>query len=151
MPRNGTSHAESDLYPAVKAFLESQGYSVKAEVRGCDVVATRGDESPVIVELKLSFSLTLLLQGIDRLALTDRVYLAVSRPRGRRARGVSVYRRATLDHSPRVGARLARLFPRRPGAPVPAPALAPPHPAPPAPLRVGPPLPGPAPRAGAPH
>ena len=41
MPR-GTSSCEADLYPAVKAFLERQGYDVKAEVRGCDVVATRG-------------------------------------------------------------------------------------------------------------
>src|SRR2546425_8084195 len=103
MPRTPTSHAESDLYPAVKAFLESQGYSVKAEVRGCDVVATRGDESPVIVELKLSFSLTLLLQGVDRLALTDRVYLAVSRPRGRRARRVSIHRRDVRDLCRRLG------------------------------------------------
>jgi len=103
MPRNGTSHAESDLYPAVKTFLEGQGYSVKAEVRGCDVVATRGDEPPVIVELKLSFSLTLLLQGVDRLALTDRVYLAVSRPRGRRARRGSVHRRDVRDLCRRLG------------------------------------------------
>ncbi len=103
MPRNGSSPAESDLYPAVKAFLEAQGYSVKAEVRGCDVVATRGDEPPVIVELKLSFSLTLLLQGIDRLALTDRVYLAVSRPRGRRARRASVHRRDVRDLCRRLG------------------------------------------------
>src|SRR3989442_9309940 len=97
MRRKGPPPAESDLYPAVKAFVEGQGYSVKAEVRGCDVVATRGDEPPVIVELKLSFSLTLLLQGIDRLALTDRVYLAVTRPRGRRARRVSVHRRDVRD------------------------------------------------------
>lgn len=76
---------ESDLYPAVKAFLQAQGYDVKAEVCGCDVVATRGDEPPVIVELKVGFNLALLLQGVDRLSMTDRVYLAVARPRGRRA------------------------------------------------------------------
>src|SRR6266571_6147900 len=84
--------AEADLYPAVKDFLEKQGYTVKSEIRGCDVVALRDDEPPVIVELKLTFSLALLLQGIDRLSLTDRVYLAVSRPRSRRA-PASVYRR----------------------------------------------------------
>src|SRR5438093_321703 len=81
MPRAVSSPAETDLYPAVKAFLEGQGYDVKAEVRGCDVVAILGDEPPVIVELKLSFGLALVLQGVDRLALTDRVYLAVIRPR----------------------------------------------------------------------
>ncbi|MFO1190005.1 MAG: DUF2161 family putative PD-(D/E)XK-type phosphodiesterase [Alphaproteobacteria bacterium] len=73
------SHAtlESDLYPAVKALLEGQGYHVKGEVKGCDVVATRGAEPPVIVELKRAFGLGLVLQGVDRLSLTDTVYLAV--------------------------------------------------------------------------
>jgi hypothetical protein len=68
---------ESDLYAPVKALLEGQGYVVKGEVRGCDVVAVRGEEPPVIVELKRVFGLSLVLQGVDRLALSDRVYLAV--------------------------------------------------------------------------
>jgi hypothetical protein len=68
---------ESDLYAPVKALLEGQGYSVKGEVRGCDVVAVRGKEAPVIVELKRAFGLGLVLQGVDRLALSDAVYLAV--------------------------------------------------------------------------
>ena len=61
----------------MKALLEGQGYVVKGEVRGCDVVAVRGEEPPVIVELKRVFGLSLVLQGVDRLALSDRVYLAV--------------------------------------------------------------------------
>ena len=61
----------------MKALLEGQGYVVKGEVRGCDVVGVRGEESPVIVELKRSFGLGLVLQGIDRLALSERVYLAI--------------------------------------------------------------------------
>lgn len=74
--------AETELYAPVKAFLEGQGYVVKGEVRGCDVVGVRGAEPPVVVELKRSFSLALVLQGVERLALTDRVYLAVGeRPR----------------------------------------------------------------------
>lgn len=68
---------ESDLYAPVKALLEGQGYSVKGEVRGCDVVGVRGAEPPVIVELKRAFGLGLVLQGVDRLALSERVYLAV--------------------------------------------------------------------------
>ncbi|MCC8431752.1 DUF2161 family putative PD-(D/E)XK-type phosphodiesterase [Reyranella aquatilis] len=68
---------ESDLYAPVKALLEGQGYVVKGEVRGCDVVAVRGNEPPVVVELKRTFGLGLVLQGVDRLALTDLVYLAV--------------------------------------------------------------------------
>ncbi len=70
---------ESDLYAPVKGLLEGQGYVVKGEVRGCDVVGVRGAEPLVIVELKRTFGLGLVLQGIDRLALTDLVYLAVGR------------------------------------------------------------------------
>lgn len=80
--------SEAALYRPVKRFLEAQGYVVKGEVRGCDVVACRADEPPVIVELKLRFNLTLVLQGIDRLALSERVYLAVPRP-ARRGGGMS--------------------------------------------------------------
>ena len=82
---------ETSLYAPVKEFLESRGYEVKGEVRGCDLVAWRGDEPPLVVELKLRFSLSLVLQGIDRLALTERVYLAVPRPplRRRRSHGLA--------------------------------------------------------------
>lgn len=67
---------ETDLAAPVVAFLEAQGYAVKSEVGACDLVAVRGAEPPVIVELKRRFSLDLLLQGVDRLAMTDAVYLA---------------------------------------------------------------------------
>ncbi|MBL9056494.1 MAG: DUF2161 domain-containing phosphodiesterase [Rhodobacteraceae bacterium] len=40
-------------------------------------MAVRGDEPPVAVELKLSFSLALVMQGVARQALFDAVYLAV--------------------------------------------------------------------------
>ena len=82
---------ETALYAPVKAFLESRGYEVKGEVRGCDLVARRGDEPLVVVELKLRLSLPLVLQGVDRLALTERVYLAVPRPSSqhRRSRGLA--------------------------------------------------------------
>jgi len=79
---------EAALYLPVKRFFEKSGFDVKGEVNGCDLVAYRGDEPPVIVELKLRFTLALVLQGIDRLAISERVYLAVPRP-PRRARGLS--------------------------------------------------------------
>lgn len=101
---------ECDLYPAVKAFLQHQGYDVKGEVGGCDVVGTRAGERPVIVELKLTFSLALVLQGVDRLSLTDRVYLAVARP-GRRTPGISVYRRDVRQLCRRVGLGLMTVAP----------------------------------------
>ena len=50
---------------------------VKAEVDGCDVVAMRGHEPPVIVELKVAFSLVVVFQGIARQGFSDNVYLAV--------------------------------------------------------------------------
>ena len=68
---------ESDLYRPIKAFLEGQGYSVKGEVQGCDVVAVRGNEPPVIVELKRTFGIGLVLQGVNRLAVSDTIYLAI--------------------------------------------------------------------------
>ncbi|MCR8826145.1 DUF2161 domain-containing phosphodiesterase [Pseudosulfitobacter koreensis] len=75
---------ETDLYPPVKAFLEAQGYVVKAEVGAADVVAVRGGEPPVVVELKLGFSLTLVHQCVARMAVSDDVYMAVARGQGKR-------------------------------------------------------------------
>ena len=77
--------AETDLYPPIKAYLTQQGYLVKGEINGCDVVAVRGDEPPVIVELKERFSLALVYQGIDRQRVSDTVYLAVRAKAGRAA------------------------------------------------------------------
>jgi len=74
--RTAAPPPEAALYGPVKALLEAQGYIVKGEIVGCDVVAVRGDEPPVVVELKRAFGLALVLQGIDRLAMTDAVYLA---------------------------------------------------------------------------
>lgn len=77
---------EQDLYAPVKTLLEGQGYTVKGEVGAADVVALRGDEPPVVIELKLRFSLALFHQAVARLSLTDLVYLAVPRPTGKTAR-----------------------------------------------------------------
>lgn len=78
---------ESALYAPVKALLEERGYTVKGEVGPADLVAVRGaDEPPVIVELKLRLTLSLIHQAVDRLTLTDHVYIAVPRPTGRTAR-----------------------------------------------------------------
>lgn len=94
--------SEQELYAPVKRFLEAAGYEVKGEVGGCDLLAVRGEEPPVIVELKLRFSLPLLLQGIDRLAVSDSVYLAVPVGTGR-GRGVGPEHRGIRKLCRRLG------------------------------------------------
>ncbi|AHM04185.1 hypothetical protein roselon_01819 [Roseibacterium elongatum DSM 19469] len=74
---------ETDLYPPIKAFLEDAGYDVKGEIGPADVMAVKDGAEPVIVELKTGFSLALFHQGIARLAVSEAVYLAVPRGRGR--------------------------------------------------------------------
>ncbi|MGI9513675.1 MAG: DUF2161 domain-containing phosphodiesterase [Anderseniella sp.] len=74
---------ETDLYQPVKALLEGQGYEVKGEVGAADVVACRDGEDPIVVELKTGFSLSLFHQAIDRLSLSDSVYVCVPRGTGR--------------------------------------------------------------------
>ncbi len=136
---------ETDLYEPVKRLLEDQGYEVKAEIGAADVVALRGDEAPVIVELKTGFSLTLFHQAIARQAMSDAVYIAVPRGAGRRfaaalKSNVALCRRLGLGlvtvrlrdgfaevhldpapYSPRISAvrkgRLLREFARRVGDP----------------------------------
>jgi len=68
---------ESDLYLPLKRFLESQNYEVKGEVQDCDLLAIRGEEAPVVVELKLSLNLNVLLQAVERLSLTPKVYIGI--------------------------------------------------------------------------
>ena len=79
---------ETSLYAPVKRFLEGLGFEVKGEVCGCDIVAVdRGAPiALVICELKLSFTLDLVLQAVDRSTVCDEVWLAVRaslRGRGR--------------------------------------------------------------------
>jgi hypothetical protein len=78
---------ETSLYAPVKRFLEGLGFDVKGEICGCDLVALRGDEPPLVVigELKLGFNLQLVLQAINRAAACDEIWLAV-RASGRRGR-----------------------------------------------------------------
>ncbi|MUT64377.1 hypothetical protein GOM71_00320 [Paenibacillus sp. NEAU-GSW1] len=73
---------EEELYKPIKAYYEQRGYTVKSEVLHCDLVAMLPDGSDaVIVEMKKTFNLALLLQGIERLRINDNVVLAVERNR----------------------------------------------------------------------
>lgn len=71
---------EADLYPPLKAYLQAQGFEVKAEVGALDILACRGDDPPVVVEMKLTLNLPLILQGVARQSLFGDVYLAVPQP-----------------------------------------------------------------------
>ena len=90
--------AETAMYAAVKRFLEGQGFDAKGEVIGCDIVAVRPGEPPMLVicELKLQFNLDLLLQAADRMTLADAVWLAVPRTRRGRDRDRRVVRLCRL-------------------------------------------------------
>ena len=69
---------ETKLYRPVKAFLEGLGFACKGEVGGCDLVGLKDDGASLVVigELKLTFTLELVLQGVDRAAACDEVWLA---------------------------------------------------------------------------
>jgi hypothetical protein len=79
---------ETSLYPPVKRFLESLGFEAKGEICGCDIVALdQGEPAAVIIcELKLSFTLDLVLQAVDRQASCDEVWLAVAASKKGRGR-----------------------------------------------------------------
>ncbi|MGI6668085.1 MAG: hypothetical protein ACOX4M_01085 [Acetivibrionales bacterium] len=79
--KTGEKIREADIYDPVREYLESLGYQVQAEVKGCDLSAIKGDEL-VIVELKTSFNLKLLIQAVKRQRAADSVYVAVPFPKG---------------------------------------------------------------------
>lgn len=132
---------EADLYAPLKVWLEGQGYEVKAEIGDCDIMARRGDEPAVIVEMKLTFSLQLVMQGVARQGMFDHVYLAVPVSKGWKLRYrdiIALCRRLSLGllavgpngveahldpgpYAPRLktkpAARLLREFDRRVGDP----------------------------------
>ncbi|GLX65844.1 DUF2161 family putative PD-(D/E)XK-type phosphodiesterase [Paenibacillus glycanilyticus] len=73
---------EEELYSPIKTYYEKLGFTVKSEVLHCDLVAMKPDGSEaVVVEMKKTFNLALLLQGIERLRINDHVVLAVERNR----------------------------------------------------------------------
>ncbi|MDQ0060832.1 DUF2161 family putative PD-(D/E)XK-type phosphodiesterase [Paenibacillus harenae] len=73
---------EEELYKPIKQYYERLGYEVKSEVLHCDLVAIHPEhEEPIIVEMKKTFNLALLLQGVERLRLNGQVVLAVERNR----------------------------------------------------------------------
>ncbi|MNW36461.1 hypothetical protein D3C74_134740 [compost metagenome] len=76
---------ETELYAPIKAFFEGRGYIIRGEVNNCDLVGLKeNSQHPLIVEIKKTFSLALLLQGLQRLKLGGEVYLAVEKNRNKK-------------------------------------------------------------------
>ena len=64
---------ESELYAPLKGKFEKLGYSVRGEVKNCDLVAEK-DGRFVAVEMKTSFNLKLVYQALERRKLAEEVY-----------------------------------------------------------------------------
>ncbi|MCL2372538.1 MAG: DUF2161 family putative PD-(D/E)XK-type phosphodiesterase [Defluviitaleaceae bacterium] len=71
---------ETDLYNPIKNMLTAQGFTVRGEVKGCDIAATR-DDTLWIIEMKLSANLTLIYQALNRKMATGWVFVAIPRPK----------------------------------------------------------------------
>ena len=107
---------ETDLFEPIRSYLERHGYAVNAEVKDCDVTATKGDEL-VIVELKKGANMQLLIQATDRLRITDSVYVAIPSVKGnsKHWRGIKRVLRSlelglmTVTVGP-LGSRVTKLF-----------------------------------------
>ena len=100
---------ETDLFPPVRDYLEKNGYTVRSEVRNCDIVAVK-DSDVIVVELKTGMNVSLLIQATDRQRITDSVYVAIPDPPGRKGahwRGIK-----------RVFGFIGRLFSNREPEPV---------------------------------
>lgn len=78
-PRTAKKLSETDLYLPIYEHLVAQGYTVRSEVRNCDLTATKDDEL-IVVELKRQFSTQLLIQAAKRQRVADSVYVALPRP-----------------------------------------------------------------------
>lgn len=70
---------ETDLGGPLSAHLTAQGYTVRSEVKDCDIAAVKGDDL-LIIEMKTALNLPLVVQAVRRQRLTDSVYVAIPRP-----------------------------------------------------------------------
>lgn len=90
---------ETDLFAPVRGHLEEQGFTVRAEVEHCDIVAYRSG-TLLVVELKQRFGIELLMQATSRQRITDQVYVAIPksalRDRRRRRRAERLLRRLEM-------------------------------------------------------
>lgn len=87
-----STYKETDLYQPIRNLLSSQGFTVRGEVKGCDIAAVK-DDVLWVIEMKLSINLTLVLQAMERKTATDWVFVAIPRPRASRGGNFSAFKR----------------------------------------------------------
>ena len=68
---------ETELYEPVRDWFRHAGWTVRAEVAGCDVAAVDEQDRLVLVELKTTLNFEVVLQAVDRQRMADFVYVAV--------------------------------------------------------------------------
>lgn len=73
--------SETDLYEPIQRCLIQLGYTVRSEVRHCDIAARKGDDL-IVIEMKCAMNAALLIQATQRQRITDSVYVALPRPYG---------------------------------------------------------------------
>ena len=78
-----TTYKESDMYAPIRQLLSQHGFTVRGEVKGCDIAAVK-ENTLWVVEMKLSANLTLIYQALERQTATDWVFVAIPRPRSSR-------------------------------------------------------------------
>lgn len=102
---------ETALYAPIKAYFEARDFEVKGEIGAADLVAVprnRDNKTPIIVELKTGFSLSLFHQAVNRQSMTDDVYIAVPRKSGKAAM-VAIRKNKMLCRRLRLGLITVRL------------------------------------------
>lgn len=87
---------ETDMYAPVKKKLENMGYTVRSEVKDCDIVAVKADEM-IVVEMKKSFNITVVYQAMDRRSITPNVYVAIPRPSSLREKNTRMMMRLLTE------------------------------------------------------
>ena len=81
---------ESDLAPIAKDWLQSHGYDIRSEVHNIDIVGRSQDGLFHAVELKKSFNVDVLSQGLRGQRWAGEATIVVPQPPGR---GLSVSRK----------------------------------------------------------
>ena len=104
----GYNMQEKDMYLPIKHFLEDLGYSVKAEVKNVDIVASK-ENKIIVVEMKKAITIKLLYQGCDRQRMFDHVYLAIPFPGYKDVKSKAFKEKLHLVHRLRLGLILVDL------------------------------------------